>query len=129
MDYEYYNVVVISILSNGKLMKEHLSIDEIKDILEKIDGECVPLVFIDHIDIFYNNGSVKSIEGARIKRLFPEIKNTTMGILKHNNDIVEINVKVDMVRIHSFLNALCTQVDELRKDEVIKFLEQNKKGG
>ena len=88
-------------------MKEYLSIEQIKNILNGIDGECVPLVFIDHIDIFYNNGSVKTVEGDRIRRLFPEIKNTTMGILRNNNDIVEINVKVDMVKIHQHLNKVC----------------------
>jgi regulator of sigma D len=106
-------------------MKEHLTLDQIKKILEKIDGECVPLVFIDHIDIFYNNGSVKTVDGARIKRLFPEIRNTTMGILKHNNDISEINVKVDMAKIHGYLNALCNQLDILKNKEVKRILEGN----
>lgn len=91
-------------------MKEYLTIEQIKDILNDIDGECVPLVFIDHIDIFYNSGSVKSVEGDKIRTLFPEIKNTTMGILKHNNDIVEINVKVDMVKIHTHLNKVCESI-------------------
>lgn len=108
-------------------MNEHLSLDQIKKILEKIDGECVPLVFIDHIDIFYNNGSVKTVDGARIKRLFPEIRNTTMGILKHNNDIVEINVKVDMAKIHTFLNGMCKQLIRIKDEEVEKYLD-NKKG-
>jgi len=112
-------------LQIGNNMKEHLSLDQIKRILEKIDGECVPLVFIDHIDIFYNNGSVKTVDGARIKRLFPEIRNTTMGILKHNNDISEINVKVDMAKIHAFLNALCNQFDNVKNKEVKRLLEGN----
>lgn len=94
-------------------MKEHLTIDQIKDILNDIDGECVPLVFIDHIDIFYNSGSVKTVEGDKIRTLFPTIQNTTMGILKHNNDIVEINVKVDMVKIHQHLNSLCEGVQSI----------------
>lgn len=113
-------------LQLGTNMKEHLTLDQIKRILEKIDGECVPLVFIDHIDIFYNNGSVKTVDGARIKRLFPEIRNTTMGILKHNNDISEINVKVDMAKIHSFLNALCNQYDRVKNEEVKRILENEK---
>lgn len=104
-------------------MNEYLSIDDIKSILNNIDGECVPLVFIDHIDIFYNNGSVKTVSGDRIQKLFPEIRNTTMGILKHNNDIEEINVKVDMVKIHSYLNTMCVEMQEVAN----KTLEKHKK--
>ena len=107
-------------------MTEYLSIEQIKDILNDIDGECVPLVFIDHIDIFYNNGSVKTVEGDRIRKLFPEIKNTTMGILKHNNDIVEINVKVDMIKIHQYLNKLCSGLQNVADKTVNKYLKNKR---
>ena len=48
-----------------------------------------------------------------------------MGILKHNNDISEINVKVDMAKIHAFLNALCNQFDNVKNKEVKRLLEGN----
>ena len=103
-------------------MKEYLSIENIKEILNDIDGECVPLVFIDHIDIFYNDGSVKSVEGDKVRKLFPEIKNTTMGILKHNNDILEINVKVDIIKIHQYLNYICKDIQHITNKIVKRYL-------
>lgn len=96
----------------NKGMKEYLPLDSVKEILQGIDGECVPIVFIDHIDIFYSDGRVRTVDGAKIRQLFPQIKSTTMGILNDNKDIDEINVKVDMHRIYTYLNQLCASVDE-----------------
>lgn len=92
-------------------MKEYLTLDNIKEILQNIDGECVPIVFIDHIDIFYNDGSVRSVDGTKIRQLFPKVRSTTMGILNDNKDISEINVKVDMHKIHTYLNGMCGEVN------------------
>lgn len=92
-------------------MKEYLTLDNVKEILQNIDGECVPIVFIDHIDIFYNDGRVRTVDGAKIRQLFPKVKSTTMGILNDNKDINEINVKVDMHKIYTYLNELCQDVN------------------
>lgn len=108
-------------------MREYLRIDEIKEILNDVDGECVPLVFIDHIDVFYRDGSVKSVDGDKIRSLFPEVKRTTMGILKNNGDVVEINVKVDMTKIHKFMNTFCCRVQE-RVEHVVSGLINKKSG-
>lgn len=107
-------------------MKEYLTLDNVKEILQNIDGECVPIVFIDHIDIFYNDGSVRTVDGMKIRQLFPKVKSTTMGILNDNKDISEINVKVDMQKIYTYLNGLCEDVNLCVYEHAKRALQDDK---
>lgn len=105
--------------------KEFISMEKIEQFLKEVDGESIPIAFIDHIIVFYVNGEIKQIKGSDIKKMFPKLSHTTMGILKNNGDILEINVKIDIDKIYNYLNTLSEYVDKefnywvnfLRKDE------------
>lgn len=80
-----------------------ISSDMIDQFLQNFTGDTIPIRFIDHIFIIYQNDDKKRIEGDKIRELFPQVTNTTYGVLKNNKDIKSIEISIDKAKVHAYL--------------------------
>lgn len=94
------------------MKKQYFHKHNVEELLKKIDGECIPVHFIDHIIIFYKDGDIKQVDSDKIKYYFPNITHTTMNMVEQNDNILEVNVKVDMDKVELYLNNMASGIEE-----------------
>ncbi|ASV44147.1 hypothetical protein PBI_SCTP2_132 [Salicola phage SCTP-2] len=83
---------------------------DIENLIKKLPGESIPVVFIDHIIVFYDNGEVKEIEQQEMQYFFPNITHTTTDMINYYEGISEINVKIDIDKMKNYMNNLRTNI-------------------
>lgn len=105
-------------------MKEYFDISDVDNTLKRLNGDCIPVKFIEYIIIIYNDGTVKHVDAAKIKEFFPNITHTTVDMLSHKSNISEVNVKVDLRKVKDYLNDSAIDISQ-RFNELIK--EKQKK--
>lgn len=86
--------------------------DMIDKFLQNFTGDTIPIRFIDHIFIIYENEDKKRIEGDKIRELFPHVTNTTYGVLKNNKDIKSIEISIDKSKVHAYLIEIKRTIDK-----------------
>lgn len=104
-------LLFIILINNNNMNNNVYSIKDVENLLKKLKGESIPVVFIDHLIIFYDSGDVREVDHEDIKYFFPNVTHTSTDMIKHYNGISEINIKVDLEKIKNYMNSLSKNIE------------------